>query len=154
LKPGDAATGPAQVMIDAAGLGGFTDPDECTWVVTRAGAMYWRKANAIHAWFVNTVQDGVDDCRHAPVGVTDVEKLRDLCQSLLTLRQTNPAEAEAEALRVLPPQAGFFFGSTDVNEYYWEDLTRTVQGLTRVLVEYQKRHAAGEYVEIEYHSSW
>ena len=23
---------------------------------------YWRKANAIHKWFVDHVQDGVDDC--------------------------------------------------------------------------------------------
>ena len=22
----------------------------------------WRKANAIHKWFVDNVQDGVDDC--------------------------------------------------------------------------------------------
>ena len=24
---------------------------------------YWRKANAIHKWFVDNVQDGNDDCK-------------------------------------------------------------------------------------------
>ena len=26
-------------------------------------AGYWRKANAVHGWFVNHVQRGVDDCK-------------------------------------------------------------------------------------------
>jgi len=26
-------------------------------------AMYWRKANAIHRWFVENVQGGQDDCK-------------------------------------------------------------------------------------------
>jgi hypothetical protein len=29
----------------------------------RCEAMYWRKANAIHYWFVQNVQSGADDCR-------------------------------------------------------------------------------------------
>ncbi len=27
-----------------------------------AEVMYWRKSNAIHKWFVDNVQGGVDDC--------------------------------------------------------------------------------------------
>jgi len=50
---------------------------------------YWRKANQIHAWFVN-----------------------------------NP--------NLLPPQDGFFFGSTDIDEWYWKDLKNTKAKLDKV----------------------
>ena len=36
------------------------NPKNITTVVEEAG--YWRKANAIHRWFVENVQDGKDDC--------------------------------------------------------------------------------------------
>jgi hypothetical protein len=37
--------------------------------------MYWRKANQIHKWFVDNVQDGVDDCKEYWVSE---EKLQEL----------------------------------------------------------------------------
>jgi hypothetical protein len=32
----------------------------------------------------------------------------------------------------LPPQAGFFFGGTDIDEWYWNDLKNTITQLERV----------------------
>ncbi|MBW6469642.1 MAG: hypothetical protein K0A90_00290, partial [Methanosarcinaceae archaeon] len=35
--------------------------------------MCWRKSNAIHKWFVNNVQSGVDDCKDYNVTIDDLK---------------------------------------------------------------------------------
>ena len=34
---------------------------------------------------------------------------------------------------LLPPQAGFFFGSYDIDEWYWQDIKDTIKKIDRVL---------------------
>ena len=87
---------------------------------------YWRKANHIHTWFVDNIQDGEDDCAyHREVTKTDLEELLDVCQKVLD----NPDVAKDN----LPTQGGFFFGSTDYDEYYLEDIRDTIDIITKVL---------------------
>jgi hypothetical protein len=50
-------------------------------------------------------------------------------KSLLDL--VNKALAERDP-NLLPPQAGFFFGGTDIDEWYWQDLKNTKAKLDRV----------------------
>ena len=88
-------------------------------------AMYWRKANAIHRWFVENVQDGEDDCREYWVDPVQLEALVNDCYSAL--------ENIGEASEVLPTQGGFFFGSTEYDEWYFRDLKETIKGLEKVL---------------------
>jgi hypothetical protein len=45
---------------------------------------YWRKANAVHKWFVENVQGGVDDCREYDVFLDNLVELRETCVRLLT----------------------------------------------------------------------
>ncbi|NLK92374.1 MAG: hypothetical protein GX273_04465 [Bacteroidales bacterium] len=40
--------------------------------------MYWRKANEIHNWFVENVQNGVDDCGYYEVSIDQLYDLMDL----------------------------------------------------------------------------
>ena len=101
-------------------------------------AMYWRKANAIHRWFVENVQEGEDDCGAYYVSREQLAELRDLVLEVLASKDA----------RKLPPQAGFFFGSTEVDKWYWQDLQSTVDGLEKVLSEFPDKW------EFEYHSSW
>ena len=101
-------------------------------------AMYWRKANSIHAWFVKNCQEGEDDCGHYYVGREQLEELRQLIMKAL---------AEKDAT-LLPPQAGFFFGSDQVDQYYWEDLRVTEGALAKCLEDFPIDW------EFEYHSSW
>ena len=101
-------------------------------------AMYWRKSNAIHKWFVDNVQDGEDDCGDYHVSREQLEDLRQLILEALANKDASK----------LPPQSGFFFGSTDINEWYWDDLRRTAEGLERVLTDYPPSW------DFEYHSSW
>ena len=88
--------------------------------------MYWRKANAIHRWFVDNVQDGVDECQESYLSVDNLRKLRDVCEEVLK----DPDSAHT----LLPAQSGFFFGGTDYDEGYFDDVKRTLNWLNDLLV--------------------
>ena len=45
---------------------------------------YWRKANHIHKWFVDNVQDGEDDCREYDVSIEQLHELRNICFDILS----------------------------------------------------------------------
>jgi hypothetical protein len=100
---------------------------------------YWRKANHIHQWFVNHVQEGQDDCGEYDVSKKDIQKLVDACKLIL---DKDPGQASI----LLPRQAGFFFGNTAYDEEYFEDLKETVTMLEPLLTE------PGE--DFYYRASW
>jgi len=104
-------------------------------------AIYWRKANAIHKWFVENVQAGVDDCGNYAVSRDKLQELLDTCYRVLSFRHL--------AVEQLPPAEGFFFGSTEVDEWYWQDLEKTAAMIKGILEEFPAEHW-----EFEYHSSW
>jgi hypothetical protein len=91
-------------------------------------AMYWRKANAIHKWFVDNVQDGVDECQEHDVSTEDLQMLIALCKEVLANRAN-----EERVLELMPPQAGFFFGSTELDEYFFDEVERTITELEALL---------------------
>ena len=99
---------------------------------------YWRKCNQVHQWFVDNVQDGEDNCGTYFVSREHLETLIDLCKQVLA--------DHSLADELLPSQAGFFFGSTDYDEWYFKDLENTVKQLTRCL--------ASPYDYFQYSSSW
>lgn len=101
---------------------------------------YWRKANAIHEWFVQTCQDGNDDCREAYVDREQLEKLRDTCQQVL--------DNNSLADELLPTSAGFFFGTTDYDEWYFDRLRYTVELITNLLTNVPRDW------DFSYGSSW
>jgi hypothetical protein len=53
---------------------------------------YWRKANAIHNWFVQNVQNGVDDCDIYLVTREQLEQLKEACEMVLAQVQTKDAQ--------------------------------------------------------------
>jgi len=86
---------------------------------------YWRKANAIHGWFVNECAAGVDECQPIYVNREKLVELRDLCKSAIS----QPAMAGD----ILPPTQGFFFGGYEIDEWYMNDLERTVEMIDHIL---------------------
>lgn len=129
---------------------------------------YWRKANAIHRWFVDNVQDGEDDCGEYYVSHEKLAELVELCKDVVSKAIMLEGEIvngytfdkngkkpiivkgknivnKKEIASILPAQEGFFFGSTDYDEYYLEDMKRTVEILKPLLKE------KGDFY---YHSSW
>lgn len=148
-------------------------PERVTDVVEEAA--YWRKANHIHRWFVEHVQDGEDDCGEYRVSREQLQELLDTVNTVLQSSQlvagkvkngynltpapdgklieepiledgqviANPSVASA----LLPTRSGFFFGGTDYDQYYYEDLVYTRDTLTQLLAEPDD----GEFY---YQSSW
>ena len=117
-------------------------PDRsASWIDVNHNVAYWRKANAIHSWFVKNVQDGVDDCRKAFVSRDQLEKLVDLCIDIKN-NKLNPENS-------LPTQSGFFFGSTEYDDYYTRDLEYTIDVISSILMNPDYKHA-----EFYYRSSW
>lgn len=128
-----------ELAVKVKAIFGF-DSDEYELNELTLEVMYWRKANAVHRWFVDNVQKGVDDCGDYFVETEQLEKLANLCKEAIDKKDAN----------LLPPQSGFFFGSTDVDDYYWEDLTRTHQELSKILSDSRLKDRYHFY----YHSSW
>jgi len=111
---------------------------------------YWRKCNAIHKYFVENVQDGVDDCGEYYVPHDVLRDLRDKCEDVVDLLEYDgyTTEKKNEMLdSLLPPQSGFFFGSTEYDEWYHNDIQDTLEMLNKIL----NRDKIGE---IYYNSSW
>ena len=104
--------------------------------------MYWRKANEIHKWFVDNVQDGKDDCGNYYV---EVKQLKEL-QAAIALA----LEHRADAPHILPTQPGFFFGSTDYDDQYWKSLETTAKRLDEIIPQFE----SNTDWSLEYHSSW
>lgn len=88
-------------------------------------AIQWRKANQVHRWFVNFVQDGRDDCGMYPVSIGDLVNLHDTCVDALENRD--------RASEILPTQDGFLFGTTEYGNDYWWDVEFTVLKLEKLM---------------------
>lgn len=85
---------------------------------------YWRKANQIHNWFVENCNAGADDQQTYLVHPELLMDLKDRCEQVLA--------TPALAAKLLPTVSGFFFGSTDYDEWYVQDLQDTLEIIARV----------------------
>lgn len=114
---------------------------------------YWRKANQIHNWFVYNVQNGEDDCREYMVSRQDFENLLETINLVLNVKGT--PEESSLIKEHLSPTEGFFFGSTQIDEWYWEDLETTKQIVSDVLAEMDEDGKNPDsWVDYYYTSSW
>jgi hypothetical protein len=103
---------------------------------------YWRKVNCVHKWFVQNCQGGKDDCKEYPVSKEQLEQLLEIVIKVLANHNL--------AMTLLPTQAGFFFGGTDIDEYYFSDLEETKEQLEKVLHDWKTEG----YNHFIYRSSW
>jgi hypothetical protein len=86
---------------------------------------YWRKANAIHRWFVHNVQSGEDKCEEHEVSRSQLQELVELCKKV----KAEPSTAST----LLPTQSGFFFGGTGYDSDYIADLDNTIIQIEGIL---------------------
>ena len=107
---------------------------------------YWRKANAIHKWFVDNVQNEVDDCKEYYVSIEDIKNLLNLCEEVE--KDHNKSD------ELLPTKSGFFFGSLEYDEYYFEDIKYTINMLKEIIKEEEELNKQGIFSEFYYRSSW
>ena len=99
------------------------DPNNWVCVTKEYAVCDWRKANHIHQWFVQNVQDGNDDCGEYEV-----------CHD------------------VMPTASGFFFGSTEYDEYYAADLRKTIKVCDSLIHHLEANDSL--WSEAYYQSSW
>lgn len=102
-------------------------------------AAYWRKANAIHGWFVENVQAGVDDCGEYWVSDEKLKELLKVCKKVLRNR--------TKASEILPVKQGFFFGDDKYHKNYFDDLKYTKKIIEDILKD-------SDYHSYYYSSSW
>jgi len=79
---------------------------------------YWRKANAIHSWFISNCAGGLDNCEPVSITKDELLELRARCFECLD----NPDRAN----EILPVKSGFFFGSENYDEWYFRDISGTI----------------------------
>ncbi|PYZ95044.1 hypothetical protein CR194_05890 [Salipaludibacillus keqinensis] len=102
--------------------------------------LYWRKANQIHHWFVTNIQEGVDECGMFEVTFQDLTKLYHCCRSVLRQNERAPY--------LLPTKEGFFFGSTEYDQYFFYEIKRTKVELRNLLATFDFNK------EKLYYTSW
>lgn len=143
-------------------------PERISYIIEQVA--YWRKANHIHKWFVDHVQDGQDDCGEYGVSIEQLAELVNTCKTVLSSVETvegyvgqgttyhadgrvehhtkrGQVVAQQElADKLLPTQPGFFFGSTDYDEYYLDECRSTIEMLEPLLADTESSYY--------YSSSW
>ncbi len=142
---------------------------------TEEEVMCWRKANQVHGWFVDNVQGGNDDCKEYYVNWNRIRELLSVCEKVIKASKLvegtvyagtfydkdhpngvtrrvpgKVIEDSTVAQRLLPARSGFFFGSTEYDEYYLDDVVKTRDWAARMLAD----HNAGVPGDIYYSSSW
>jgi len=129
---------------------------------------YWRKFNALHNYFVQNFADGVDDCKEMYVPKEDLEKLLDVLRKVKKILDKSKKKksnivvgwANGEEMRedvevydsdkieeLLPTAPGFFFGGTEYDDYYYDQVTHTI-GLFEALLE------EDDISDFYYEASW
>jgi len=116
-------------------------PERVKYVIEQVA--YWRKANAIHRWFVENCQSGEDDCKEYYVSR---DKLREL---LVEVEKILSGSATGED--TLPTERGFFFGDTDYGDAYREDLEETKRQIAPLLADEHDDNMVADYY---YRASW
>ena len=136
------------------------------------GVAYWRKANSIHRWFVDNCGGGVDECQLMEISKDNLEELLDIAQRVKDscvlvdgkicngytfkdgkevpnmvdgkyIKDTSVAE------ELLPTSSGFFFGGTNYDQWYLEDIDDTIKQIKSIL---ETTDFDNEYVL--YQASW
>ena len=92
------------------------DTNRITCIVEQIG--YWRKANFIHNWFVNNVQQGKDDFNEYPVSKVQLTELYKLCQGVL--------DGSIDKQNLLLTRGGYNFGSKEYDNTYEDQCKKTI----------------------------
>jgi hypothetical protein len=141
-------------------------PERVSYVVEEVG--YWRKFNALHEWFVQNCQDGEDNCQESYVDRSKLEELVKTLKEVKNILETSPKKktqvktgysngkevfGEIEVIEdteklddLFPTSSGFFFGGTEYDDYYEEQVNKTIE-----MVESLLQEESGDFY---YQSSW
>ena len=142
-------------------------PDRIAYITEQVA--YWRKFNALHNWIVDNCAEGRDECQEICISQNDMENLLNTLKDAknvldrasmkkITIKigmnndgdifsDIDVYDCEDDIKDILPPTSGFFFGSTNIDEYYKNEVERTIQLIDNLLIE----DAEGDFY---YQASW
>lgn len=104
---------------------------------------YWRKFNALHSYIVETYANGIDECQKIYLTRLDIKNI------LSTLKLIKDEECAKE---YMPTSEGFFFGSTDYDDYYFENVKKSIDIFSKLLAFLTSED--GKDYDVFYNASW
>lgn len=140
-------------------------------VEVKTDVAYWRKANAIHHFFMNINKNSFEKTGEIRVSLEDIQKLLDICKRIkkeavlkneriigsYTIKDGKevPNYIEGQIIEnqeiceeLLPTESGFFFGPTEYNSFYMNQIDSTIEQLEKIIESHQK------YDVYTYIASW
>ena len=86
---------------------------------------YYRKVNFLRQWFIDKGMAPSSNNDIYRITIVDIQALKDDCETVLE----NPSQAED----ILPTTEGFFFGSTEYDEYYFDDVKEVLENANEII---------------------
>lgn len=101
----------------------FIEEDQLYFAEAKVQVGYWRKFNALHHYIIKNIANGVDNCNPIEFTRHEITKL------VSVLEEVN----EDNAVELFPTTSGFFFGSTDYDDYYFIQVNNAKQFFSNLL---------------------
>ena len=129
---------------------------------------YWRKFNALHSYIVTEIgKNPESNCEYIEMLESDIDtlleklgRIKEILDGAPKLKfETNEwngqeystwdydKKTQNAVAKILAPQDGFFWGSTDINSFYYDNILSSI----KIFIEAKRRAQAGQTIE---YSSW
>ncbi len=108
----------------------------------------FRKFNALHSYVVDNFGGGKDECQ---VIYLDIDNLIQIHEMLSLVKESLSIGDKVIASQTLPPSEGFFFGSTEIDEWYEKDVNEAVEVFGKIIEEHS---IVGYNASYSYQASW
>jgi len=108
----------------------------------------FRKFNALHAYVVDNFGGGRDECQ---VIYLDIDNLIQIQEVLSLVKESLSIGDKVIAGQTLPPKEGFFFGNTEIDKWYEEDVKEAVEVFNKIVEEHS---IVGHDASYTYQASW
>ena len=89
---------------------------------------YFRKVNFLVRYFSDKYD--LENCRPVEITVDDIKELIERCHNVL--------QDHSSAPQLLPTCSGFFFGNTEYNDFYFEDVYKVLCFCKAFIEEYDE----------------
>ena len=108
---------------------------------TTSELAYFRKVNFLVAYFFGEDYQETDNCRPIEIYKEQCEDLVNRCKTVLEKKD------EDTSMELLPPVGGFFFGDTDIDEYYYEAVEQVRKEFEENVIPEFDELEDGEFIE-------
>lgn len=96
--------------------------------ISRKELAYFRKVNFLIPFFKETLFSEINNLEDLKVTKESIEELKNRCEQVLN--------DHTLAKDLLPTQPGFFFGSTNYDEYYYKNVENVLETCKTLLPEF------------------